>query len=177
MLQNNAALKSKIDDLWNKLWSGGISNPLTAIEQITYLLFIKKLDNLDYEQVSAADFAGDKFTSRFTGTWIPPEHRGKPKKEQKQYAVKKHSLRWNEFKRMQAEDMLSHVNDKVFPFIKDMNGEESSFTHYMKNAYFEIRKPSLLVEAVKTIDEIFELMEEDDDNFQDIQGDRFCSGN
>ncbi len=47
MLQNNPVLKSKIDQLWNKFWSGGISNPLTAIEQITYLLFMKRLDDLD----------------------------------------------------------------------------------------------------------------------------------
>ncbi|BBO89628.1 type I restriction-modification system subunit M N-terminal domain-containing protein [Desulfosarcina ovata] len=50
MLQNNPALKSKIDQLWNKFWAGGIANPLTAIEQITYLLFMKRLDDLDRKQ-------------------------------------------------------------------------------------------------------------------------------
>ena len=52
MLQNNPELKSKIDQLWNKFWSGGISNPLTAIEQITYLLFMKRLDELDQKRLS-----------------------------------------------------------------------------------------------------------------------------
>ena len=72
MLQNNPVLKSKIDQLWNKFWAGGISNPLTAIEQITYLLFIKRLDELDHNQQGDAEFAGDAFTSRFAGTWVPP---------------------------------------------------------------------------------------------------------
>ena len=76
---------------------------------------------------------------------------------------------------MQAEEMLQHVQSKVFPFLKDLNGAESNFTHHMKNAVFIIPKPALLVEAVKTIDEIFEVMEKDSREngqaFQDIQGD------
>ncbi|MGZ8172613.1 type I restriction-modification system subunit M [Methylobacter sp.] len=175
MLQNNPALKSKIDQLWNKFWSGGISNPLTAIEQITYLLFMKRLDDLDLKQQADAEFTGDKFTSRFSGTWIPPEHRDKAAEDQKPFAVDKHSLRWSEFKRMSAEPMLTHVQTKVFPFLKDLNGKESSFTHHMKNAVFIIPKPMLLVEAVKTIDEMYGEMENDSKEkgqaFQDIQGD------
>jgi type I restriction enzyme M protein len=175
MLQNTPALKSKIDQLWNKFWSGGISNPLTAIEQITYLLFMKRLDDLDLKQQVDAEFTGDAFTSRFAGTWIPPEHRDKAPQEQKPFAVDKHSLRWSEFKRMSADAMLLYVQTKVFPFVKDLNGQESSFTHHMKNAVFIIPKPSLLVEAVKTIDEMYDEMEKDSNEkgqaFQDIQGD------
>ncbi|ABW68528.1 type I restriction-modification system subunit M [Desulfosudis oleivorans] len=175
MLQNNPELKSKIGQLWNKFWSGGISNPLTAIEQITYLLFMKRLDELDQKKQADGEWAGEKYTSKFAGTWIPPEHRDKPEKEQKPFAVKRHTLRWSEFKRMQAEEMLQHVQTKVFPFLRDMNGAESNFTHHMKNAVFIIPKPALLVEAVKTIDEIFEIMEKDSQEkgqaFQDIQGD------
>jgi type I restriction enzyme M protein len=187
MLQNNPELKSKIDQLWNKFWSGGISNPLTAIEQITYLLFMKRLDDLDLNKQSDAEFTGESYTSKFSGTWIPPEYRAKlrdddsPKEtdkrhaDAKMYEIDKRTLRWSEFKRMQAEEMLQHVQNKVFPFLKDMNGVESNFTHHMKNAVFIIPKPALLVEAVKTIDEIFEVIEKDSrDNgqaFQDIQGD------
>jgi len=184
MLQNNPELKSKIDQLWNKFWSGGISNPLTAIEQITYLLFMKRLDNLDLEQQSAAEFTDEKYTSKFSGVWIPPEHRSKideaktdKEKEEltKQLGIERNTLRWSEFKRRQAEEMLQHVQNKVFPFLKDMNGAQSNFTHHMKNAVFIIPKPALLVEAVKTIDEIFEIMEKDSGEkgqaFQDIQGD------
>ncbi|PPJ42184.1 MULTISPECIES: class I SAM-dependent DNA methyltransferase [unclassified Pseudoxanthomonas] len=174
MLQNNPELKSKIDQLWNKFWSGGISNPLTAIEQITYLLFMKRLDELDQKrQADARDGWSDPYQSRFEGTWIPPEERNWPVAEQR--PIDKRTLRWSEFKRMQAEEMLQHVQGKVFPFLKDLNGAESNFTHHMKNAVFIIPKPALLVEAVKTIDDIFEVMEKDSEekgqSFQDIQGD------
>jgi len=173
MLQNNPELKSKIDQLWNKFWSGGISNPITAIEQITYLLFMKRLDELDQKRLADADFTGEPYTSKFEGVWIPLEYRDRENPEQ--FAIEKRTLRWSEFKRMQAEDMLRHVQTKVFPFLKDMNGTESNFTRHMKNAVFIIPKPALLVEAVKTIDEIFEIMEKDSREkgqaFQDIQGD------
>jgi len=187
MLQNNPELKSKIDQLWNKFWSGGISNPLTAIEQITYLLFMKRLDELDQKKQADAEFTGEKYTSKFEGKWIPPEYRAKARDDDtqketnkrhtdaKMYEIEKRSLRWSEFKHMQAEEMLQHVQGKVFPFLKDLNGAESNFTHHMKNAVFIIPKPALLVEAVKTIDEIFEVMERDSrvngQAFQDIQGD------
>ncbi|AZD29139.1 type I restriction-modification system subunit M [Pseudomonas chlororaphis] len=173
MLQNNPELKSKIDQLWNKFWSGGISNPLTAIEQITYLLFMKRLDELDQKRLADNEWTGEKYTSKFEGTWIPPEERNWP--VDKQRPIDKCTLRWSEFKHMQAEEMLQYVQGKVFPFLKDLNGAESNFTHHMKNAVFIIPKPALLVEAVKTIDEIFEVMERDSQEkgqaFQDIQGD------
>lgn len=173
MLQNNPELKSKIDLLWNKFWSGGISNPLTAIEQITYLLFMKRLDELDQKRQADAEWTNEEYTSRFEGTWIPPEERNWPVAEQR--PIDKRTLRWSEFKRMQAEEMLQHVQGKVFPFLKDLNGAESNFTHHMKNAVFIIPKPALLVEAVKTIDDIFSVMEKDSQEhgqaFQDIQGD------
>ena len=175
MLQNNPELKSKIDQLWNKFWSGGISNPLTAIEQITYLLFMKRLDELDQKKQADAEFTGESYASKFSGIWIPAEHRDKAEADQKPFAIEKRTLRWSEFKRMHAEEMLQHVQNKVFPFLKDLNGTESNFTHHMKNAVFIIPKPMLLVEAVKTIDEIFEVMEKDSlekgQAFQDIQGD------
>ena len=175
MLQNNPVLKSKINQLWNKFWSGGISNPLTAIEQITYLLFMKRLDDLDLKQQQDAEWTEDKFISRFAGFWIPPEHRDKAPEQQDPFKVEKRTLRWSEFKHLHAEEMLTLVQSKVFPFLKDMNGQQSNFTHHMKNAMFIIPKPSLLVEAVKTIDGIFEEMEKDSQEkgqaFQDIQGD------
>ncbi len=188
MLQNNPELKSKIDQLWNKFWSGGISNPLTAIEQITYLLFMKRFDELDLKRQSDAEFTGESYTSKFEGVWVPPESRTKltgnetelelidiRAQDESKHGIAKQSLRWSEFKRMQAEEMLQHVESKVFKFLKDLNGAESKFTHHMRNAVFIIPKPALLVEAVKTIDEIFAAMESDSREkgqaFQDIQGD------
>jgi len=91
------------------------------------------------------------------------------------YEIDKRTLRWSEFKRMQAGEMLQHGQTRVCPFRKDMNGTQSNFTKHMKNAVFIIPNPMFLVEAVKTIDEIFEIMEKDSQEkgqaFQDIQGD------
>ena len=166
MLQSNSQLKSKIDQLWNKFWSGGISNPITAIEQITYLLFMKRLDDLDLKNKADAKFTGEPYTSKFKGMFTPPGTNQE---------VDKDTLRWSQFKRMKAEEMLAHVQLKVFPFLKELNHSDSSFTRHMKNAVFIIPKPSLLVEAISTIDEIFEEIEKDatkgGQTFQDIQGD------
>lgn len=187
MLQNNPQLKSLINQLWNKFWSGGISNPLTAIEQITYLLFMKRIDEVELKKQADAEFTGETYESKFFGTWIPPEYRAKisesdtekqikdKHEEEKKYAIAKQELRWSKFKREPADELLPHIQNKVFPFLKELNGEESHFTHHMKNAVFIIPKAALLVEAVKTIDLIFEVMEQDSAEngqaFQDIQGD------
>ena len=185
MLQDNPELKSKIGQLWNKFWSGGISNPLTAIEQITYLLFMKRLDDLDLKKQADAQFTGESYVSKFSGEpWLPQEHRdklnrAKTKKEKEavltDFGIPRLTLRWGEFTNYPADEMLVHVRDKVFPFLKDPNGTASNFTHHMRNAALSITKPSLLVEATKSIDEIFVLIERDEkesnNTFQDIQGD------
>jgi type I restriction enzyme M protein len=176
MLQHNPDLQSKIDKLWDSFWSGGIANPMTAIEQITYLLFMKQIDEIDMIRKGNAEFAGGKYDSKFEGPWIPPEYRNiKDKKELKKHRVEKENLRWSVFKNMPAPEMLTHVQTRVFPFLKELNGDEASFTHHMKNAVFIIPKPSLLTEAISTIDEIFAIIEKDSEegnqSIQDIQGD------
>lgn len=166
MLQNNPQLKSLIDKLWNSFWSGGIANPMTAIEQITYLLFMKRLDDLETKRERDAEFTGEKYTSRFSGTYTPPGSKDK---------VDKKDLRWSEFKRMPAEEMLLHVQTKVFPFLKDLNGSAAPFTKSMANAVFIMPKPSLLVEAINIIEQLFVEIAKDAEQggqaFQDIQGD------
>lgn len=148
MLQHTPELKSQIDQLWNKFWAGGISNPLTAIEQITYLLFMKRLDELDLKNQSDAEFTGESYTSRFDGIWVPPEHRDKKEEDRKPFEVEKKTLRWSDFKHYHAEEMLTHVQIKVFPFLKDMNGAKSGFTCCskikMRCSYWMSRKPILI---------------------------------
>jgi len=165
MLHNNATLKSLIDRLWNNFWSGGISNPLTAIEQITYLLFMKQMDDLEAKRERDAEFTGESYESKFVGMFKVPGGDAE---------VDKQDLRWRNFKRMPAEPMLLHVQTKVFPFLKQFEGG-SKFTHAMSNAVFIMPKPSLLVEAIKIIEEIFVEIEKDAVDgghaFQDIQGD------
>ncbi|MEP1489741.1 MAG: N-6 DNA methylase [Algibacter sp.] len=171
LINSNPQIASKINDLWNKFWSGGISNPLTAIEQITYLLFMKKLDENDLKNQSNAEFTSESYTSKFDGVFYAT----KQDEENKQNGIDKQKLRWSTFKRLPADDMLQHVQRYVFPFIKQLDSEASPFVKHMANAVFIIPKPSLLLEAVKSIDDIFDLMEldaqENGQDFQDIQGD------
>lgn len=183
LISSNPQIASKINDLWNKFWSGGISNPLTAIEQITYLLFMKKIDENDLENLANAEFTGDPYTSKFEGIYVLPQDKpkaGATKEEiteiEKTKGIDKHSLRWSQFKRIApTENMLSHVQQYAFPFIKELDEVEASFTKHMANAVFIIPKPSLLKEAIDTIDAIYLEMEKDvnekGQNFQDIQGD------
>src|SRR5688572_6025758 len=128
MLQSNSKLKSLIDSLWNNFWSGGIANPLTAIEQITYLIFMKRLDDLETKRERDAEFTKESYTSRFIGNYSAPGT--KPED-----AIDKNELRWSVFKHMKAEQMLMHVQTQVFPFLKELNGG-SPFTKSMANAVF-----------------------------------------
>lgn len=193
MLELNAKLKSLIDKLWNRFWAGGISNPLSAIEQITYLLFMKQLDDLDLKREKDAEFTGDTYISRFIGKYYLPQDRAKaleletPKEnetdsdkkareqELQRIAIDKATLRWSHFKEMKAELMLPHVQQKVFPFIKDLNGDGSAFTRHMANAVFIIPSANLLQGAIQIIEDIFVEIERDAREeghlFQDIQGD------
>jgi len=165
MLHNNAILKSLIARLWNNFWSGGISNPLTAIEQITYLLFMKQMDDLEAKRERDAEFTGEPYDSKFVGQYKVPGSNE---------FVDKQDLRWRNFRRKPAEEMLLLVQTKVFPFLKEFEGG-SKFTKAMANAVFIMPKPSLLVEAIKIIEEIFVEIEKDavegGHAFQDIQGD------
>ena len=188
MLQNNPKLKSLIVSLWNTLYGGGISNPLTAIEQITYLLFIKRLDELESKREKDKK---DKSKSKFDGTYIPwiDEALYRPTtkmskteiialEKKKIQALKPRTqkeLKWTYFSDIPTSEVLSHVRYNVFPFIKSLNEEGSSFAENMKDADFRIPKASLLVEVINKVDEIFVEIEEDakdgKQSFQDIQGD------
>jgi type I restriction enzyme M protein len=142
-------IKSKINQLWDKFWSGGIANPLTAIEQISYLLFIKRLDEMDTEKKKKAAFSGEKYSSLFKG-------RTDIKTKSGTIEIKHEKFRWSYIAGMtDLVQKLDHVATYVFPFIKELNGEEYPFTKYMKDAVFMIPKPSLLDEAIKIIDGIY----------------------
>lgn len=161
------ALRSKVKALWNHFWSGGIANPLSAIEQISYLLFMRRLDALDEKRRGDAVFTGQPFTSLFAGQYETRRRETRDAEE----------LRWSRFRHLPAEEMLEHVRDNVFPFIKGIEGEEGNFAQYMQDAVFIIPKASLLVEAVGIIDELFAELErerqEGGQNFQDLQGDLY----
>ena len=176
MLQNNSTLKSLIEKLWQNFWEGGIANPLTAIEQITYLIFMKRLDDLEAKRERDAEFTGEKYTSRFKGTFKVPGSNE---------SINKSELRWSVFKHKPADEMLLHVQMKVFPFLKTFGNDdtpslsgragEGLFTIHMANAVFIMPKASLLVSAINIVEDLFREIEKDATEgghaFQDIQGD------
>src|SRR3989344_5030615 len=128
------SLKSKINLLWNKFWSGGISNPLQAIEQMSYLIFMKRLEDEENDRAKNANLLDKKFSSVFD---------------------KSKDCKWSVWTEYPAEQMLEHVRDKVFPFLRKLNGGENSiYAKYMKDASFTIPTASLLAEAVKIINDM-----------------------
>lgn len=135
-------LRSKIDALWDRFWSGGIANPVTAIEQMSYLIFLKRLEDTDNARANAAKRRGQEYKSVF---------------EQKVNDLKKDEVRkcrWSYWSQLPGEQMLKHVRDVVFEFLRNLGGETSTFTQHMQDAVFIIPKPSLLQEAVKIIDDL-----------------------
>ena len=161
------ALRSKVDQLWDRFWSGGIANPLTEIEQISYLLFMRRLDALDEKRRGDAEFLKQEYRSLFQGTYTTRGGKKRPCEE----------LRWSKFRHLPAEEMLEHVRDYVFPFIKSLEDGGQVFTHYMQDAVFIIPKASLLVEAVGIVDDLYAELErerqEAGQTFQDVQGDLY----
>ncbi len=156
----STTIKSEISSLWDKFWSGGIANPLTAIEQISYLLFMKRLDEVDLKRKADADFLGQTYISIFEGK----DNEGNDNQKK----------RWSYFKHLEGGEMLKHVQTQVFPFIKELKNGNQVFSDHMKDAVFIIPKPSLLVEAVNIIDKIYDEIDKEQkegEAFQDTQGD------
>ncbi len=126
-------LRNQVDKIWEAFWTGGITNPISVIEQFSYLLFIRRLDDIHTLKEKAANAFG-----------TPIDH--------PVFAPAQESYRWHKFKNMDPQLMFELVRDQVFPFIKTLHGEESSFAQHMKDAIFMIPKASLLDQVVQLID-------------------------
>ncbi len=128
-------LKNKVNKIWEIFWTGGITNPLSVIEQFTYLLFIKGLDDRQLSEENTAELLGIEVNKIFSAE---NEH-----------------LRWHNFKEMSAEKMYAVVSNEVFPFIKNMHADaNSAFSKYMDDAIFMIPTPQLLEKIVTNINEL-----------------------
>ncbi|MFF2388004.1 N-6 DNA methylase [Agromyces sp. NPDC058104] len=128
-------LKSKIDRVWDAFWSGGISNPLEVIEQITYLLFIRRLDDI---QTLAEKKA------RVTGTGV----------KDPVFLPEQDGLRWSRLKALGSPELMYQAfGDRVFPFLRSM-GDGTTYSEHMKDARFTIQKPALLSKVVDMLDGI-----------------------
>ncbi len=128
-------LRSKIDRIWETFWTGGITNPLEVIEQFTYLLFIKDLDDNETIEESNAELLGIPFEGMFPSD--------------------KQHLRWSKFKNEEAGEMYRIVSEEVFPFIKNIHGDkQSAYSKYMGDAMFKIPTPLMLSKIVDAIDNL-----------------------
>jgi len=135
-------LRNQVDSIWNAFWTGGISNPLEVMEQITYLLFLRRLDDLHtLEERKSATLKRPMERHVFPEGLDP---KGRP------YA----DLRWSRFKNFEARDMYTVVGEHVFPFLRTLGGDDSTYAHHMKDARFTIPKAELLAKVVDLIDQV-----------------------
>ncbi|CAA7617449.1 class I SAM-dependent DNA methyltransferase [Magnetospirillum sp. SS-4] len=135
-------IRNQIDSIWNDFWSGGLSNPLAVMEQITYLLFIKRLDELHTVEERKAATLNKPMARR-----IFPEgadERGRPFDD----------LRWSRFKTFEPREMFKVVDEHVFPFIRTVAGETTAVSQHMRDARLGIPSPALLAKVVEKLDNV-----------------------
>lgn len=142
-------IKSQVDKIWDAFWSGGISNPLEVIEQITYLLFLRRLDDLHTLAENKATRLKKPMERR-----IFPEGDYVLEKSESGEPLKKRPydhLRWSRFQHFAPPEMYAVVNEFVFPFLRTLGGDDSTYAHHMKDARFTIPTPALLAKVVDLI--------------------------
>lgn len=131
-------IKNKIDKIWTDLWAGGITNPITVIEQLTYIMFIRSLDEKELENENFEAIMKEQGPKIFAQT------------EEGQ------SMRWSKFKNRDAREIFEIVSQKVFPFIKNLNGENASaFSRYMETAMFMIPTPQVLQKIITGLEDLY----------------------
>jgi type I restriction enzyme M protein len=127
-------LKSKVDKLWTEFWTGGITNPLTVIEQITFLIYARTLDMAEQADEKRSARTGKPFNRRFND--------------------EQQNLRWQNMRHLGAEELYKTVRDQLFPFFGETSGKGALFSEFMKDAQLMIQKQSLLVKAVELINDL-----------------------
>ena len=141
-------LKNKIDSLWEIFWTGGLTNPLDVIEQMTYLMFIRDLDDADNLHMKESAMLGLSYHSIFADEVNIGDR-----------TIAGNQLKWSVFHDFPAQKMYSTVQEWVFPFIKELHGDkESAYAKYMGDAIFKIPTPLLLDKIVTAMDEIYDQM-------------------
>lgn len=152
-------LKNKIDSMWDIFAAGGVVNPLTVIEQTTYLMFIHDLDDNDMKRAKESEMLGLPFNSIF-----------KDEVSINGRVIDGKQLKWSVFHDYPADKMFSVVQELVFPFIKNLHGDkDSAYSKYMDDAMFMLPTPLLLSKIVDALDEIYKLMSEIQSS--DVRGD------
>ena len=141
-------LKNKIDSLWEIFWTGGLTNPLDVIEQMTYLMFIRDLDDADNTRAKECAMLGLPYTSIFADEVQIGDRK-----------VNGKQLKWSTFHDFPAGQMYSVVQEQVFPFIKKLHGDKNSaYAKYMDDAIFKVPTPLMLSRIVDSMDAIYAIM-------------------
>lgn len=145
-------IKNKIDKIWKDIWASGLTQPITVIEQITYLMFVRSLDQKDIDAEAMENLTGQKQNKIFPET---PEGQ---------------RMRWSKFKDRDAVEIFDIIQNEVFPFIKEMTGDdETAFSKYMKDASLGFTNPGILSKTINSLDELYK----DDIKSLDMQGDLY----
>ena len=143
-------LKNKIDSLWEIFWTGGLTNPLDVIEQMTYLMFIHDLDTSDSMRAKESAMLGLPYESIFAGEVQVGDRK-----------IDGSQLRWSVFRDMDAGRMYTVVQEWVFPFIKNLHGnKDSAYSKYMGDTIFKLPTPLMLSRVVDSMDAIYAMMEQ-----------------
>ena len=153
-------LKNKINSLWEVFWTGGITNPLDVVEQMTYLMFIHDLDETDNLREKESLMLGIPYKSIFAGD---VEIAGR--------SIDASQLKWSIFRDFPATKMYSVMSELVFPFIKNLGNSRSGYAKYMDDAIFKIPTPLMLDKIVTSLDEIYAHMSESKESGSDTPGD------
>ena len=151
-------IKNRIDSIWDTYWVGGITNPMSVLEQMTYLFFMKMIDDAQLKKEAEANILGVKITNPTfkDGMWHNPETDND---------VPYNSLRWHVFKNMEATQMFNTIRNDAFSFIKNLNeGKSSAYSRFMRDAVFLIQNPRTLTKIVDGVDAL-------DMNNRDAMGD------
>lgn len=146
-------IRGQVDRIWDTFWSGGISNPMEVIEQLTYLLFIKRLDEIHTRAERKANRLSQSIENPIfpEGNYISA---GSTDYRSTEYSYEQ--LRWSRFKNLDATTMYTTITEAVFPFVKEMGSEGSAFEEHMRDARFTLppEKAGLLSRVVDMIDQI-----------------------
>lgn len=135
-------IRNQIDRVWDAFWSGGIANPLEVIEQITYLLFLRRLDEIQQLEEAKAARLGKPIERRVFPT-------GRDAK-----GMKHDQYRWSRFKNLEPREMYETISEHVFPWLRTLGGNGSTYSHHMRDARFTIPTPALLAKVVDLIDHV-----------------------
>jgi len=135
-------LRGQVDRIWDAFWSGGISNPLEVMEQITYLLFLRRLDELHTLEENKANRLGQPMERRI----FPPGKDGRKRPHE--------DLRWSRFRGRSPAEMFTIVGEHAFPFLRTLGGDGSTYAQHMKDARFTIPTAGLLARVVDMLDKV-----------------------